>query len=381
MPIRRPRRFGVLGWLLATTLFLLFTITVASADLLKYGTPLASTIWTAGEDATISWTNDCSDLATTTLPVVLQIQRADGIQMPVPGVAPLGQLNCRSAGSLTIKVPSAILSGRLYSILVSNGQAQSYSALFTINNPGTPGTSSTTTTSGTSTTTINTSSSTPEPNNDIGPLNGDNKSNGKAIGGEIAGAVVVVTAIIVLLVFRRRQQRKNKPINIKESGADPLDRVLPSMKNTNDGGAFGEYSKNKPSDKDPVSYTQVPPTVDPQSIPGSPHSWPGSFQETKPTPFPISFSSPLMPSRPVSSFNPQDQIQQIQHQLVFRQEQLVNQRSPQYISSDHPTQTFSSLRGPEDADGTGSTSSNYELQKQINFLQTELNQLKAKLNS
>ncbi|KAK5797234.1 hypothetical protein F5H01DRAFT_358911 [Linnemannia elongata] len=393
VPIRVPRWLGVVGWLLATTLLRLFTITVASAELLKYGAPIATTIWKAGEDATISWTNTCAGLATTTFPVILLTQRADGVQVPVSGLASLGELNCRSAGSLTIKVPSVIPSGTLYSILVSNVPDLSYSALFTINNPGTPGTSSITTTSGTftatatstngtSTTTIKTSSSTPEPNNDIGPLNGANKSNGAAIGGGIAGAVVVVIAVVVLLVFQRRQKRSNYPIYIKESGADPLpDHVLPSMMNTSDVGAFGNSSQTKPSDKDPVNHTQAPP-VDPQSNPSSPHSWPGSFQETKSTPYPVSFSSsPLMPSRPVSSLNPQGYIQGIQQELVFRQEQLANQRSPQYISSDHPIQTFSSPRGPEEADETAFTDSNHELQKQINSLQAELNQLKAKMKS
>ncbi|KAK3827135.1 MAG: hypothetical protein JOS17DRAFT_749005 [Linnemannia elongata] len=112
--------------------------TVASAELLKYGAPIATTIWTAGQDGTISWTNDCSTLTTTSFPVMLQIQRADGVQIPVAGLASLGNLDCAKPGSLTVKVPTTVASGKLYSILVANAPDQSYSALFTIQNDAIP---------------------------------------------------------------------------------------------------------------------------------------------------------------------------------------------------------------------------------------------------
>ncbi|KAG9063337.1 hypothetical protein KI688_004219 [Linnemannia hyalina] len=111
--------------------------TVASAELLKYGAPISSTVWTAGSDATISWTNTCADQTTTTFPVMLQTQRADGVQIPVAGLASLGDLDCAKAGSLSVKVPTTVPSGKLYSILVTNGN-QSYSALFTIENAAIP---------------------------------------------------------------------------------------------------------------------------------------------------------------------------------------------------------------------------------------------------
>ncbi|KAF9537313.1 hypothetical protein EC957_008488 [Mortierella hygrophila] len=128
--------------------------TVASAELLKYGAPISSTVWTAGSDATISWTNDCADQATTTFPVMLQTQRADGVQIPVAGLASLGDLDCAKAGSLTVQVPATVPSGKLYSILVTNGN-QSYSALFTIQNAAIPDPSAnvTTTASGVPTST------------------------------------------------------------------------------------------------------------------------------------------------------------------------------------------------------------------------------------
>jgi hypothetical protein len=69
---------------------------------------------------------------------MLQIQRADGVQIDVPGLAPIGDLNCAKAGSLSIKVPATVASGKLYSILVTNTPDQSYSALFTIQNAAIP---------------------------------------------------------------------------------------------------------------------------------------------------------------------------------------------------------------------------------------------------
>ncbi|KAF9134498.1 hypothetical protein BG015_003403, partial [Linnemannia schmuckeri] len=50
------------------------------------------------------------------------------------------------AGSLTVKVPATIATGTVYSILVANSPDQSYSALFTINNPSIPNPSSNVTT-------------------------------------------------------------------------------------------------------------------------------------------------------------------------------------------------------------------------------------------
>ncbi|KAG0283958.1 hypothetical protein BGZ97_008337 [Linnemannia gamsii] len=69
---------------------------------------------------------------------MLQIQRADGVQIPVAGVPSLGDLDCSKAGSLTVKVPTTVASGSQYSILVTNTPDQSYSALFTIKNAAMP---------------------------------------------------------------------------------------------------------------------------------------------------------------------------------------------------------------------------------------------------
>ncbi|KAF9133203.1 hypothetical protein BGW39_010314 [Mortierella sp. 14UC] len=70
----------------------------------------------------------------------------DKIQDPVPGLAPLGTINCAEPGSLIIKVPTTVATGSKYSILVARDPLPSYSALFTINNPAMPAAPSTNTT-------------------------------------------------------------------------------------------------------------------------------------------------------------------------------------------------------------------------------------------
>ncbi|KAG0250527.1 hypothetical protein BGZ95_007172, partial [Linnemannia exigua] len=94
-------------------------LSVASAqELLSFGAPIGSTVWTAGQDATISWSNSCDDLTATSFPVTLQIQRPDKVQDPVAGLAPLGTIDCAKPGSITIKVPTTVATGSNYSILV-----------------------------------------------------------------------------------------------------------------------------------------------------------------------------------------------------------------------------------------------------------------------
>ncbi|KAG0055414.1 hypothetical protein BGZ83_008687 [Gryganskiella cystojenkinii] len=134
---------------------------VATANgLLSYGAPIQATVWTAGSTQTVSWTNDCSDLPKTTFPIVLQ-QEQGTVQVPVPGLAPLGNLDCSSSGSIDVQVPATLPSGNTYSILVVNGDVQSYSAHFTINNPNAPASTSApavTTTSGAPSSVSNTAS-------------------------------------------------------------------------------------------------------------------------------------------------------------------------------------------------------------------------------
>ncbi|KAF9088353.1 hypothetical protein BGX23_007428 [Mortierella sp. AD031] len=151
-----------------STTILAIATTIASvvtAEQLKYGQPIATTTWKAGSTATVSWTNTCAELApSTTFPIVLQVQRPDGVQDPVAGLAPLGTLNCAAAGSTTVTIPATLPSGSVYSILVKNGADLSYSALFKIDNPSAPANATTptgtTTVSGTATGTAATGTAT-----------------------------------------------------------------------------------------------------------------------------------------------------------------------------------------------------------------------------
>ncbi|KAK3836837.1 MAG: hypothetical protein J3R72DRAFT_449893 [Linnemannia gamsii] len=126
------------------------TATPAVGEKLSFGAPIAATTWTAGQDAVVSWSNTCADLApATTFPIQLVVQRPDNptIQDPVAGANNLGEVNCAKAGSVTIKVPTTIPSGTKYSIWIARPPSDpkadpkdlySYSALFTINNTAMP---------------------------------------------------------------------------------------------------------------------------------------------------------------------------------------------------------------------------------------------------
>ncbi|KAG0015373.1 hypothetical protein BGZ82_001413, partial [Podila clonocystis] len=74
---------------------------------ISFLTPVATTVWTTGQDAIVSL--NCSDSHTATFPLTLY----NGTQhQPVPGLAPFGQVSCSSP--LTIKVPTTIPSGSSY---------------------------------------------------------------------------------------------------------------------------------------------------------------------------------------------------------------------------------------------------------------------------
>ncbi|KAF9899906.1 hypothetical protein EC991_008150 [Linnemannia zychae] len=104
----------------------------AAAQLIAYSAPIQATVWNAGSPATISWTNSCNLVeGNTTFPVYLN-QQVGQYQVQVPGIPELGYLDCKKPGKITVQVPVNITQGNNYSILVTNGGNQSYSALFTI---------------------------------------------------------------------------------------------------------------------------------------------------------------------------------------------------------------------------------------------------------
>ncbi|KAF9341213.1 hypothetical protein BGZ91_010346 [Linnemannia elongata] len=107
-------------------------VSQATAQLIAYSAPISATQWTAGQPATISWTNSCNEIVgNTTFPVYLN-QQVGLYQVQVPGIPELGYLDCKKPGKITVQVPATLPQGNAYSILVTNGGNQSYSALFTI---------------------------------------------------------------------------------------------------------------------------------------------------------------------------------------------------------------------------------------------------------
>ncbi|KAF9583739.1 hypothetical protein BGW38_008696 [Lunasporangiospora selenospora] len=106
-----------------------------SAQVLSYSQPIGATRWTTGKTATVSWTNTCKDLASsgksTNLPITLNSQVGQ-YQVQVPNTGAIGYLDCSKAGSTTVEIPAGLPQDATYSILVVNGDSQSYSAQFSI---------------------------------------------------------------------------------------------------------------------------------------------------------------------------------------------------------------------------------------------------------
>ncbi|KAF9180442.1 hypothetical protein BGZ51_006202 [Haplosporangium sp. Z 767] len=175
---------------------------VASAELLSYGEPIAATTWTAGKQQTVSWSNDCSDITgNTTFPITLNIQQ-NGLQVPVPGIGPIGTLDCKKSGSTKVTIPATVASGNLYSILVVNGE-QSYSALFTIKSTvpapsSSSGSTATTTATTGKPTSASTTSSAPTKTTSSAPSATPSNGAGALKAGSTAALVVVAAAGLLL---------------------------------------------------------------------------------------------------------------------------------------------------------------------------------------
>ncbi|KAF9911229.1 hypothetical protein EC991_004453 [Linnemannia zychae] len=112
---------------------------------LYYSSPISSTVWTAGKNETIAWTNACKPGNKESLSIVLYMNANHGVsteQIRVPGVRSLGTLNCLKSKSATVFIPDHITTGNTYSLHVETVPLQSYSAQFTINGvaPPTPST-------------------------------------------------------------------------------------------------------------------------------------------------------------------------------------------------------------------------------------------------
>ncbi|KAG0316974.1 hypothetical protein BGZ97_006103 [Linnemannia gamsii] len=118
---------------------------------LFYSSPITATVWTAGKNETIAWTNTCKPGNKESLNIVLYMNAGNGSnteQVRVPGLPALGTLNCLKSKSATVFVPENIVTGNTYSLHVDTVPLQSYSAQFTINGVAPPTTPSATGTAG-----------------------------------------------------------------------------------------------------------------------------------------------------------------------------------------------------------------------------------------
>ncbi|GJJ75828.1 hypothetical protein EMPS_08186 [Entomortierella parvispora] len=102
---------------------------------LYYSEPITSTVWTAGKNHTVSWTNVCKSENTGDLNIVLY-KGTGGIndteQVRVPGISAIGKLNCLKSKSATVTLPANLTTSNVYAIHVDTEPLQSYSSHFTI---------------------------------------------------------------------------------------------------------------------------------------------------------------------------------------------------------------------------------------------------------
>ncbi|KAF9154972.1 hypothetical protein BG015_011468 [Linnemannia schmuckeri] len=108
---------------------------------LYYSSPITATVWTAGKNETVSWTNACKPGNKDSLDIVLYMNAGHGSdteQVRVPGLRSLGTLNCLKSKTATVFIPKHVVTGNTYSIHVDTVPLQSYSAQFTINGVNSP---------------------------------------------------------------------------------------------------------------------------------------------------------------------------------------------------------------------------------------------------
>ncbi|KAF9125369.1 hypothetical protein BGW39_007446 [Mortierella sp. 14UC] len=102
---------------------------------LYYTEPTTATTWTAGTNATVSWSNVCKPENTGDLIISLYIGTgaANGTaQDPVPGMSNIGTLNCLKSKTTTVFLPANLTTSNRYAIHVDTKPYQSYSSPFSI---------------------------------------------------------------------------------------------------------------------------------------------------------------------------------------------------------------------------------------------------------
>ncbi|KAG0282278.1 hypothetical protein BGZ97_009057, partial [Linnemannia gamsii] len=95
---------------------------------LYYTEPTSVTTWTAGTNATVSWSNVCNAQNTGNLNIVLYIGTG-GIngteQVRVPNMGPIGTLNCLKSKTATVFLPANLTTSKTYAIHVDTEPLQS----------------------------------------------------------------------------------------------------------------------------------------------------------------------------------------------------------------------------------------------------------------
>ncbi|KAK3841846.1 MAG: hypothetical protein J3R72DRAFT_444501 [Linnemannia gamsii] len=323
----------------------------AMAQILDYTSPIATTVWTAGQPATVSWTNSCNEVVgNTTFPIYIQGPPVGMIRDPI------GYLDCKKPGKATVMIPATLPKGDEYWIWAMTKDLTSASFLFTIL-PSTPGSTTTTlpfsvlptTTLPSSvlptTTVISTTTNPPNPTGSSPAASNegdDNKSNGAVIGGSTAAAVVAVIAAVMLLYFRRlrRQQPQQKVINAPQV-TSPYNQILPSMENPSKGPEDRGFLRHKSLKQRSIDNIQYKPQDRPS--------------------------------------DPQSQIIELQEEKVHSQ--YGHLRNPQSIPVDAQDQPFTTPRSPQGIHAPIPKDNSQDIHQQIHILQTELNRLQASLDS
>ncbi|KAF9956934.1 hypothetical protein BGZ72_002347 [Mortierella alpina] len=102
---------------------------------LFYSEPIGATVWTAGKNHTVSWTNVCKENNKgKMLDIVLYLGTATSgtEQVRVPNMNAIGTLDCFAKKSAIVNLPANLTTSDKYSIHVDTEPLQSYSARFTI---------------------------------------------------------------------------------------------------------------------------------------------------------------------------------------------------------------------------------------------------------
>ncbi|KAF9901495.1 hypothetical protein EC991_006070 [Linnemannia zychae] len=126
---------ALLSVLAASASVVLAQSTGADEGRLYYTEPTSVTTWTAGTNATVSWSNVCKPENTGDLAIVLYIGTgaANGTeQIRVPGISNIGTLNCLKSKSATVFLPANLTTSNRYAIHVDTEPLQSYSSPFSI---------------------------------------------------------------------------------------------------------------------------------------------------------------------------------------------------------------------------------------------------------